>query len=123
MGEAANGENAVEIRGLTPVLERREQVDKIQKVNNITVSSVYNEGTSGWLLFGSTSKGWDTSVKIAKNSAKETGDYYKRNAQLLQEASQRTLFVPLYYEHGVTEVPDQTELFPYLAMEHIKGRT
>src|SRR5258708_14237978 len=42
---------------------------------------------------------------------------------MLQEASARTLFVPLYFGHGVTDVPGQEGKFPYIAMEHIQGKT
>lgn len=111
------------IRNRPHVLVDRDRVDDIRKIGNIDTSGILAEGSSGWLMNGTMPNGMDTVVRLALDPENITGSHYQKDAQLLKEASERTLFVPLYYGHGVTKVPGYEGAFPYTAMEQIKGKT
>lgn len=124
MSEAVSNEEPRNIREIPPVLRSKEQLAKIKKINGVTITGSHDGATSGHILFGhTTAEGKPRVIKIAKNPEEDTGVPYEHNARMLQQASLRTLFVPIYYGHNATEVPDEEGNFPFIAMERIKGKT
>ena len=116
-----------DVRELSPVLYDRKQLFNLREIGKNVVWGEPVFGTSGWLIPAQTPEDNEIRsiiIKLAKNLVKDAEPHYKYNAEMLRLASSRTKFVPFYWEYGTTKVPGQEDReFPYIAMEHVQGRT
>lgn len=123
MSENAAGASLPDISRDFGALRSEEQVKKISRIQNFTISGDPNRGKSGWVLHGTDDHDRAAAIKLASNPVTETGSHFEHDAQMLKLASERTYFVPIYYGHGLTDVPGVEGKFPYIAMQDINGQT